>query len=65
MTKPLEERRCLIDKGSDLSIDTQCELISIHKSGLYYRPVAEREENLAILRFLDEQYFKTPFYGTR
>lgn len=65
MTKPLEERRCLVEQESDLSVGTQCSLLSVHKSGLYYKPVSESEENLTIMRFLDEQYFKTPFYGIR
>ena len=35
------------------------------RSGLYYRPVKERDENLALLRLLDEQYTRTPYYGVR
>jgi putative transposase len=30
---------------------------------LYYEPEPESEENLCIMRVLDEQYLKTPFYG--
>lgn len=48
-----------------ISVSRQCELLGLHRSGLYYQPVAESEENLAIMRLLDEQYFKTPFYGIR
>jgi len=48
-----------------LSMRMQCELLCLHRSGLYYQAVSETEENLAIMRFLDEQYFKTPFYGVR
>lgn len=56
----------MIDKQhSSLSIASQCWLLSIHRSGLYYQPCHEREENLIIMRLLDEQYFKTPFYGAR
>ena len=32
-------------------------------SGLYYRPTAESDENLALMRLLDEQYTRTPCYG--
>ncbi len=46
-----------------LSIVKQCRLPGLHRSGLYYRPCSETEENLTILRLLDEQYYKTPFYG--
>lgn len=61
----LGERRSMIDRTSGISLDLQCELLKIHRSGLYYVPVAEREANLTIMRWLDEQYFKTPFYGVR
>jgi len=50
-------------KGS--SLRHQCDLLSICRSGLYYTPSVETEENLNIMRFLDAQYFKTPFYGER
>jgi putative transposase len=32
---------------------------------LYYQPCSESEENITVMRLLDEQYFKTPFYGVR
>lgn len=59
-----EERRGMIEPScSQLSISTQCNLLSVSKSSFYYTPTGESEENLAIMRQLDEQYFKTPFYG--
>ena len=48
-----------------LSIRRQCGLLGIHRSGLYYHPCGESEENLTLLRLLDVQYFRTPFYGVR
>lgn len=54
----------MIDKAhKELSIVKQCELLQISRSGLYYEPVKESEENLAIMRWLDEQYLSTPFFG--
>jgi putative transposase len=47
----------------ELSVVSQCELLSVSRSGLYYEPVKESEENLCIMRWLDEQYLRTPFYG--
>ena len=35
------------------------------RSTLYYEPVPESDENLLLLRLLDEQYTRTPFYGVR
>jgi hypothetical protein len=64
--KPLADRRQMVEKqSSSLSIAAQCRLLSIHRSRLYYQPCSESEENLAIMRLLDEQYYKTPFYGVR
>lgn len=62
----MSERRKMIDQQhSSLSISRQCDLLNLHRSGLYYRPVGESEENLHLMRLMDEQYFKTPFYGVR
>lgn len=65
MIIPIQARRAMIVKCFKLSIAEQCELLSIHKSGIYYKPVQENEENLIILQLLDKQYFETPFYGLR
>jgi putative transposase len=43
----------------------QCELLGVNRSGLYYEPVGESQENLLLMRLLDEQYTRTPFYGSR
>jgi len=61
--RTLEQRRLMVDYCSDLSLTKQCDLLTIHRSGLYYKPLSECDENLGIMRKLDEQYFKTPFYG--
>jgi putative transposase len=49
----------------DLSIRRQCELLGVNRAGLYYQPRGESEENLRLMRLLDEQYTRTPFYGRR
>jgi putative transposase len=55
-----------VDRGhSDLSIRRQCELLGLNRSDLYYEPVGESEENLRLMRLIDEQYTRTPFYGSR
>lgn len=48
-----------------LSISRQCELLGLPRSTAYYRPVGESAENLALMRRIDEQYLRTPFYGSR
>ncbi len=55
-----------MDRGHpEISVRRQCELLGVNRSGLYYEPVGESEENLLLMRLLDEQYTRTPFYGSR
>jgi putative transposase len=55
-----------VERGHpELSIRRQCELLGVNRAGLYYQAVGESEENLLLMRLLDEQYTRTPFYGSR
>ena len=38
-------------------------MLGLNRSGLHYRPAAESDENLALMRLLDEQYTRTPCHG--
>lgn len=59
-------RKSLVDGvHPQLSIKRQCELLGVSRSSYYYQPQAMSDEEQTMLRFLDEQYLKTPFYGTR
>jgi putative transposase len=58
--------RPLVELGHpEISIRRQCELLGVNRSGLYYEPVGESDENLLLMRMLDEQYTRAPFYGSR
>ena len=58
--------RPLVERGHrEISVRRQCELLGVNRSGLYYEAVGESEENLGLMRLLDEQYTRTPFYGSR
>jgi putative transposase len=46
-----------------LSIRRQCELVGLNRSTFYYRPAGESDLNLHLMRLIDKQYTKTPFYG--
>jgi putative transposase len=48
-----------------LSVRQQCELLGLNRSTAYYMPAGETEENLWLMRRIDEQYLKTPWYGSR
>ena len=50
---------------AEIGIRRQCELLGTNRSGLYYAPLGESEENPRLMRMLDEQYTRTPFYGSR
>ena len=39
-----------------LSVARQCELLGLARSSLYYQPVGEKEENLDLMRRIDEAY---------
>jgi putative transposase len=55
----------MVCKDSRLSMRRQCALLSLHRSTAYYQPVAMPEEDLAIMRLMDEEYTRHPFYGSR
>lgn len=59
----MKERRELVDNEGKLSVRKQCELLCIHRSGLYYKPQGEKSENLEIMRLMDEHYIKHPTAG--
>lgn len=46
-----------------LSLRRQCELLGLNRSAWYYEPAPESAENLQLMRLIDEQYTRTPFYG--
>ncbi len=56
----------MVDRShEEISVRRQCDLLGVNRSGLYYDPSGENEENLRLMRLLDEQYTRTPFYGSR
>ena len=56
----------MIEPGhQQLSIRRQCELLGLPRSTYYFEPALETPENLALMRVIDEQYLRTPFYGSR
>jgi len=50
-------------KHLDLSIRQQCELVDLPRSSYYYEAQEETPFNLELMRLIDEQYIRTPFYG--
>ena len=52
-------------KRPGLSVERQCELLSISRSGFYYEPTGESPFNLTLMREIDETFMECPFYGSR
>lgn len=59
------KREMISDKIEKLSIVKQCELISISKSGYYYKKAPMSDYNLELMRRIDEIYLESPEYGSR
>jgi len=55
----------LDQEHGDLSLRRQCKLFGISRSSAYYKPRPLKAEDLEIMRIIDEQYLKTPTYGSR
>ena len=61
-----EEKRQAMEYGNEkVSVSRQCELLGLPRSTLYYRRRGASAEDLELMRLLDEQFTKTPFYGSR
>jgi putative transposase len=55
-----------VERGHpEISVRRQCDLLGVNRAGLYYQPAGESEENLMLMRLIDEQYTRRPIYGSR
>ena len=55
----------MIDPTHALPITKQCALLDVNRSTYYYEPVAVSEEELALMRAIDELYLERPTRGSR
>ena len=46
-----------------LSVRRQCELLGLNRASFYYQTASESALNLHLMRLIDEQFLRTPFYG--
>lgn len=55
----------MIERGAELTVKSQAQLLDLTRSHVYYRrrPVSERD--LRLMRRLDELHLEAPFYGAR
>ncbi len=63
MSLPSAHRRAWVEPSPVYSVRRQCRLAGIPRSNFYYEPVPESEENLLLMRRIDEQYMRHPEFG--
>lgn len=61
----MKERRALVKADTSPSMRRQCELLAVNRSSLYYEPIGPDEEELALMRRMDEVHLQHPFFGSR
>jgi putative transposase len=49
----------------DIPVVRQCELLDLSRSTFYYLPTPDERLNQELMRRLDEEYTKHPFFGSR
>ena len=60
------DRRALVDRqDAGLSIRRQCRLLGVARSGVYRLAAAANDNDLAVMRRLDELFTAWPFLGSR
>jgi len=55
----------MIDRGSEVAVKRQAELLQLSRSSVYYVPRALPQRDLVLMRRLDELHLQLPFYGSR
>ena len=60
------DRLKLVERDNkEVSLSAQAKLLSLNRTGIYYKPAPPSEEEIAIKHRIDEIYTKHPFYGSR
>lgn len=60
-----QKKRLIESNICCINISRQCELLGLPRSTFYYKESQESQENLQLMKLIDQQYLKTPFYGYR
>lgn len=55
----------MLEPGHEISLLKQCQLMGLSRSTAYYKPLPMKAEELELMKLIDRQYLKTPFYGSR
>ena len=60
-----QERKAKITPTHALPVTRQCQLLSISRSSAYYQSQGLSDDDLGLMRQLDELHLRIPFYGAR
>src|ERR1039457_456548 len=55
----------MIERGGELSVKRQAELLEVSRANVYYRPRPVSAQDLKLMRRIDELHLEAPFYGAR
>ncbi len=55
----------MIERGSEVPVSRQAELLELSRSSVYYTPRPLPERDLRLMRRIDELHLELPFYGSR
>lgn len=58
-----QKRQKVVQSHPGLSLNKQCKLLEIHRSGLYYKPKGEGLLNLKLMKEIDTYFLEHPYYG--
>ncbi len=58
-----QKRQKVVKSHPRLSLKEQCKILSLHRSGLYYKPKGESLLNLKLMESIDRCFIDHPYYG--
>ena len=61
----MTERRAMVDGEVEMPVVRQCRLLDISRSTVYYQRQGVSDEDLELMRLIDEIHLELPFYGSR
>jgi putative transposase len=65
-SQPMTQRRSMILRDHrKLSVRRQCDLLRVNRSTVYYESTLDDSDAIWLMRLIDEQHLKTPFFGSR
>jgi len=61
----IEDKRRVIEPwNAVIPVSRQCDLLGLPRSSYYYQPCRDNSYNELLMRMIDEQYTRRPFYGS-